>query len=405
MPKRSLTDASVKRIKPPSAGQVDYFDRGYPGMALRVSYGGGKSFVYFYRVGGRLRRMTLGPFPAMSLAAARDAWRAAREEAQVGRDPAKSRKRGAPAMDFESVARDWLKRDRPRKHPRKDRSTRELERVLERELIPAWGHRSIADIAKRDVLELIDGIADRGSVIMARRVQSMVHRLFFWSVARGIIQVNPAAALPKPGHEVQRDRVLSDAELLAVWNAAVTLSWPYGDAIRLLILSGARRDEIGQLRWCEIEPDNRQIKLEGKRTKSGEAHLIPLSTPALAIIENICPVADCEFVFTMNGKRAVTGWSTAKDKLDGACQFSSPWRLHDLRRTVATGLQRLGVNLQVIEAVLGHVSGSRSGVVRTYQRHSFDAEKAAALEAWGAHVMSLLTPRAPAKVLPMRGSR
>jgi integrase len=305
-------------------------------------------------------------------------------------------------MDFESVARDWIKRDRPRKHPRKDRTTRELERVLERELIPAWGHRSIADIAKRDVLELIDGIADRGSVIMARRVQSMVHRLFFWSVARGIIQVNPAAALPKPGHEVQRDRVLSDVELLAVWNAAVMLGWPYGDAIRLLILSGARRDEIGQLRWGEIEPDSRQIKLEGKRTKSGEPHLIQLSTPALTIIENISPIADCEFVFTMNGKRAVTGWSTAKDKLDGVSQFSSPWRFHDLRRTVATGLQRLGVNLQVIEAVLGHVSGSRSGVVRTYQRHSFDAEKAAALEAWGAHVMSLVEGREPAKVLPMR---
>jgi integrase len=373
-------------------------------MALRVSYGGGKSFVYFYRAGGRLRRMTLGTYPAMTLAGAREAWRKAREEAQAGRDPAKAKARPIPSTDFESIARDWLKRDRGKTTPRKDRSARELQRIVERELVPAWGHRPIADLGRRDILDLIDGIADRGAIIMARRVQAVVHRLLKWSVARGVIEINHAAGLPKPGHEVRRDRVLTDAELTTLWKAATDLGWPYGDAIKLLILTGARRDEIGSLQWHEIDLPNAKIRLEGMRTKSGAPHLIPLSGPAIQILECVPRIAGCEFVFTMNSKRSVTGWANAKDKLDQrCCGFGTPWRIHDLRRSVATGLQKLGVTLRVIEAVLGHVSGSRAGVVGIYQRHSFDAEKAAALEAWGAHVTALIEGREPAKVLPMRG--
>ena len=116
-----------------------------------------------------------------------------------------------------------------------------------------------------------------------------------------------------------------------------------------------------------------------------------------------CPlIGKSAFVFSTNGRTPVSGWSRAKDRLDETAQID-PWRIHDLRRTVATGMQKLGVGLQVIEAVLGHVSGSRAGVVGVYQRHSFDAEKRVALEAWGAHVMALIEGRAPGKVLPMRG--
>jgi integrase len=386
----------VARIKPPPKGQIDHFDKGFPGLALRVSYGGGKSWVFFYRIAGKLRRMTLGTYPALSLAEARDAWREARQDAQVGRDPV-LRKREKPAQDFEMVAREWLRRDQA-----KNKSKGEVLRVLERELIPAWGHRAVADLGRRDILDLIDAIADRGAPTMARRVQAYIHRFFTWAVGRGIIDSNPATALPKPGSESKRDRVLTDDELMAVWRAAEELGWPFGTVVRLLILTGARREEVGQLQWSELS--NTTVTLKGARTKNGEPHNIPLSAPAISLLETVPHVAESQFVFTTNSRTPISGWSRAKTELDELAKIEQ-WRVHDLRRTVATGLQKLGSGLQVIEAVLGHTSGSGAGIVGVYQRHSFDAEKRAALEAWGAHVMALVEGHAPSVVLPMRGTR
>jgi hypothetical protein len=158
VPRYGLTAASVKRIKPPVSGQVDHFDRGFPGLALRVSYGGGKSWAFFYRIGGRLRRMTLGTHPAVTLAEARDAWREARLNVAAGRDPAKMKGRDKPTTDFENVAREWLKRDQSH-----NRSYHEVKRILEKEILPAWGHRQVDELGRRDILDLVDGIADRGA--------------------------------------------------------------------------------------------------------------------------------------------------------------------------------------------------------------------------------------------------
>ena len=380
MPKKALTAASVQRIRPPSSGQAEYFDKGYPGLALRVSYGGGRSFVFFYRLGGKLRRLTLGQFPSTSLADAREAWRSAREDVVAGRDPAKSRNRSGTATDFKSVSDEWLKRDQS-----DNKSKKEVERVLNREILPTWEHREVSTITKRDVIQLIEAIADRGTPIMARRTLAYIHRFFKWAISRDIgVENNPAAGVAKPGQETKRDRVLTDKELRAIWKGAEKIGWPWADAIKLLILTGARREEIGQLRWSEIVED--QIRLKGARTKNGQPHNIPLSKPALAIISDLPRInGDADLVFTVTGRTPISGWSKAKIELNAAAP-SEAWRIHDLRRTVATGLQRLGVTLQTIEAVLGHVSGSRGGVVGVYQRHSFDAEKGAALDAWGQHV-------------------
>jgi integrase len=251
------------------------------------------------------------------------------------------------------------------------------------------------------VLDLIDSIADRGAVTMARRVQAHLHRFFKWAVGRGILESNPAADLPKPGNEVRRDRVLSDDEIASVWRGCEQLAWPFGTAICSLLLTGARREEIGQLRWSELDADSASINLRGARTKNAQPHTIPLSTVMSSLLNDVPSIGVSDYVFTTNGKTPVSGWSRAKDRLDQMALID-PWRLHDLRRTVATGMQKLGVGLQVIEAVLGHVSGSRAGVVGVYQRHSFDAEKRVALEAWGAHVMALIEGRAPGKVVPMQ---
>jgi len=170
---------------------------------------------------------------------------------------------------------------------------------------------------------------------------------------------------------------------------------------QLLILSGTRRDEIAALRWSEIKDDT--IILGRERTKAGEGHSIPLAPAVLDIIRGLPRIGDSDFVFTTNGRNPVSGFSGSKRRLDAITKIPS-WRIHDLRRTVATGLQRLGTNLQVIEAVLGHVGGSRSGIVGVYQRHSFDTEKRTALEAWAREVERIVDGK-PAKLLPLRRQR
>jgi integrase len=395
--RRALTAATVERLKPPAKGQIEHFDKGFPGLALRVSYGGGKSWVFFYRVAGKLRRMTLGTYPALSLAEAREAWRDARQEAQRGRDPAIARKTERGSTGYAGVAEEWWRRDQA-----ENRTAAEVKRMLDRYVLPAWGGRSIEEIRRRDVLDVIDAIADRGAISMARRVQSRLNRLFVWCVGRGILTVNPMQGLPKPGSDTKRDRVLSDDELVAVWCGAETLGYPYGRAVQLLLLTGARREEIGQLRWSEVQGDT--IHLEGARTKTGNPHLIPLSTPAMALLEHAPRVAGSDYVFTVTGRKPIRGWSGAKIQLDELASISA-WRIHDLRRTVATGMQKLGVVLQVVEAALGHTAGSRGGIVGIYQRHDYANEKRAALEAWGAHVVDLVEDREPGKVVPMRGKQ
>jgi integrase len=183
-----------------------------------------------------------------------------------------------------------------------------------------------------------------------------------------------------------------------VWNAAKKLGWPYGPAFQLLILTGARREEIGRLRWCEIVDG--AIALDGDRTKNGEPHKIPLSTAAGTVIAQLPRIAGSEFVFTFSGHVPLSGWSQAKRRLDDLGTVRN-WVTHDLRRTCATGLQKLGTPLQVTEAILGHTAGSRGGIIGVYQRHDYANEKRAALEAWGAHVLALVEGRT-ANVVPLR---
>jgi integrase len=374
---RSLTDAAVQRLKPPASGQKDHFDKGYPGLALRISHGGAKAWTYVYRLHGKLHRTTLGRYPAMSLPKAREAWREAQLSVSKGENP-KYRKPSA-ADTFDAVMLEWLKRDQGQ-----NRSLSDVRRALEYNVLPKWRGRLVESLRRRDVVDLIDAVVDRGAMTTARRLHSHLHRFFRWCVGRGLIEQNPMADLPKPGSVVKRDRVLSDFELSLVWKASERVGWPFGPIIRLLILTAARRDEIGALKWSELFSDN--IELKGNRTKNGEPHSIPLTRAALDILNEQPRIS--EFVFSTRGNTPVSGWSKAKCSFDRECAVLNggralpQWRFHDLRRTVATALQRLGTSLQVVEAVLGHVSGSRAGVVGIYQRHGFSQEKRVALEIW-----------------------
>src|SRR6516164_1788733 len=221
MTNRTLTATAVERIRAPATGQTDHFDQGYPGLALRVSYGGAKAWVYFYRLYGKQKRLTLGRWPSMSLAGAREAWRDARKTLDQGESP--KHQRSAQANSFVAVADEWLQRDQAH-----NRSFAKVKRTIERCAKPVWEGRQISTIGRRDINDLIDAVADRGTIIQARRLHAHLHRLFRWAVGRGILETNPMAHLPKPGSEVKRDRVLTDPELAQVLKNVTQLRPPFG---------------------------------------------------------------------------------------------------------------------------------------------------------------------------------
>ena len=239
---------------------------------------------------------------------------------------------------------------------------------------------------RADLRDLIRGIAAEGKITMARRVHGRLQRLFNWATSEDLLSANPMSGLNKPGYEVERERVLTDRELVEVWRGCEAMAWPFGPAIQLLILTGARRSEIGDLRWAEVEED--QIVIPASRYKTDQPHIIPLSEQVKKIIVELPHISGSEYVFTTTGTNPVSGWTNAKRQLP---TLDQPWVLHDLRRTMATGLQRVGIALQVTEAVLGHVAGSRAGVAGIYRRYDHADEKRAALDAWGRHVESLLS--------------
>jgi len=384
MPKKHLTAAFIERVRPPKTGTVHYFDLGYPSLALRVGHGGAKSFEQWYRVNGKQHHETMGRWPGVSLATARETWRKTREAIAKGDNLHEGSPKKSPSMMFERVVEEWLKRDQSENKPS---SLYQVTRSVEADLLPAWSGKRVDQITRRDVIELLDSITDRGAPIMARRVQAYVNRFFAWCIERDILKVDPTAGMPRLGTNKSRDRVLCDDELRRVWAASAHIGL-FGNVVKLLILTGMRREEATQLRWSEINGDT--ITLSGARCKNGTPHIIPLSAPAKALLAGTPRIAGSDFVFTTNGTKPISGWSQPKIKLDEAAGVDS-WRIHDLRRSLATGCQRLGVGLQTVEAVLGHTSGSRDGIVGVYQRHDYQTEKRAALEAWGAYVVGLVS--------------
>jgi integrase len=388
MPKIALTDAAVKRLKAPEAGQVDYFDKGYPGLCLRL---GARKRTWYWigRVGDRLKRHRLGAYPDKGLAEARELWRKAREMAGAGKPP-----RPPPQHRdaVEAVVAEWLKRDQAG-----NATHAEVKAVFDGVIVPEWSGRLITSVDRRDVLELLDAVADRGRIGRARKLHAWLNRLFAWCVGRGILEGSPMAKLPKHGEAVVRDRVLSDAEVRALWRATGEIGHPYGTLVRVLALTLAREAEIARLTWDELDDGGRfhpaagaEIRLAGARTKNGQARTIPITPPAWAIVAAAPRILGCPYVFPSRGLTPIAGWSKLKARLDGKMGVNEPWRLHDLRRTGATALERIGVPLPVTEAILGHTSGSKAGIVAVYQQHDYGPEKRAALAKWGAHVLGIV---------------
>ena len=263
----------------------------------------------------------------------------------------------------------------------------EIERQLKVEINPKIGHKQIGEITKDNILKLVEEIVDRGSPTTGNRVFATLRQIFNWALDRDLITVSP---MPKraPAPETRRDRVVSDQEIKLAWQAFEQLGPPFGAIGKLLLLTGARRDEIAEGAWSEIDLESRTWTIPAARTKNGEPHEIPLSDAAVEILKSLPRVeGKARFVFTTNGRTPVSGFSKARQAIDAAVAHSAGatvprWTLHDLRRTAATNLQKLGTRFEVTEAVLNHRSGSRGGVSGIYQRHAWSAEKRQAFNAW-----------------------
>lgn len=410
-----LTAAAVERIKPPAAGQIDHFDKGYPGLALRVSYGGRKAWTYFYRLHGKQRRHTLGTFPAMTLGKAREEWRAARESVAKGLDPAAGK--AAAKRQGPDTVRDVGEQFIEKWHRPRNRTAGEIARMFEIYLYPEIGDRDIRTITRRDILDLLDKAAERGAGVRVNRVLSATHRMFGWAVERDIIDASPVTGIRAPVGEKARDRVLADDEIRAFWKACVELGDPFGPMFRLLLLTGQRRDEVACATWAEVDLREKVWRLPGNRTKNGRAHDVPLSTQVVALIEALPSKDESDLLFPARfarikgdeaTERSASGFTRAKRRLDThmlavlrAAAIKSDadpdevklpaWRLHDLRRTAASGMARLGVAVHVVEKLLNHVSGTFGGIVGIYQRHDFAEEKRTAAQAWADQIDRLHT--------------
>jgi integrase len=384
---KKLTPISIAKIRP-GATRREIPDAGKPGLFLVVQPSGKKSWAVRYRFQGKPRKCTLDGFS--SLPVAHKQAQAILDAVAEGRDPAAEKREakanlGAASSDlFKAVAADFVKHHtRPNNRPR---YARDVERMLAKDILPAWGERRIHDITKRDVLELLRDIMARGGGLSANRVLSVVKKLFNWSVDQDIISSSPATSVKAPLAQQSRDRILSDDEIRRFWQACEQVPYPFGPLAKLLLLTGQRRDEVARMTWDELDLDERLWTLPATRTKNGRQHAVPLSDAAVTILE-AQPKLGVQ-VFTTDGTRPIGGHSRGKDAIDRA--FSepiAPWIFHDLRRTAASGMAKIGIPVHVTEAVLNHRSGKISGIAAVYNRYDYADEKRDALEAWSRFVL------------------
>jgi integrase len=384
------------------------WDSAFPGFGVRLRKNGGARYVFQYQIGRQQRRVTLGVVTAMRLEQARKAASELHAKVRLGHDPQgqKAEARSRADWTFEPLARRFLTVERERWKPR---TLIEITRHLLQDAKPL--HRAaLAGIDRRRIAELLGELRETRGNIPANRVRSSLSMLFAWAAREGLIELNPVIHTNRAPENGSRDRVPSPEELRAIWAALPDNQ--YGSIVKLLILTGARRDEIGALRRSEIDLNDKIISLPGERTKSRQPHLIPLSPAAITILKAQPRRDGRELVFG-DGPGPFSGWSKAKAQLDAAIAAARgkplpDWRLHDLRRLFSTALHdQLGVAPHIVESLLGHISGHRAGVAGTYNKAQYLAERRRVLDGWADHVLGIVKGRTsrPKNVVTLRRSR
>ncbi len=426
---KALTELALQSLKPAS-GRREIPDGKVGGLYYVIQPTGATSWALRYRHLGKPCKLTIGS-GVIPLKDARDMAREALVKIAKGENPGAEKVAARKAARAaESRVSDLIDKIVPAfiekyaKRNCRESTWKEYERILNTNIVKVWRGRRLGEIVRADIHDLLDGMVARGAEVQANRTFATFRKLCNWAQERGVIDFNPCGGLKAPTQEQARDRVLSDDEIRWAWRAFEKVGWPFGKLGQLLLLTGARRDEIGEARWEEYDAERKKLVLPPARMKAGAAHEIPLCDTAVEIIESLPKIApkpekasakaqDPVYLFTTTGERPISGYSRAKEQFDRAvAEFVKAergtehpvpphWLIHDLRRTVATNLQRLGARLEVTEAILGHVSGSRAGVVGIYQRHNFADEKAAALLAWARKLDAIVTGKTAENVVDL----
>ncbi len=387
MPRIRLTKTAIDAL-PTSKLDVVYWDAGYPGFGVKVTPKGRKVFIVLYRTGGagsKLRKYTIGPYGRVTLHQARVAAQRVFAAKLEGRDPAAEKreaKRRVVADRVEDLLETFIAQ-----RLSQNRSGGEISRLLRREVGKPWAGRSIHEVSKRDVVEVVTAIEQRGAPVAANKALKAIKTFLRWCVGRAVLDQSPAEGVPLPSKEVARDRVLDDSELARVILAAREIGGPYGGIVELLALTGQRREEVARLQRKELDLAQRVWTLPKSRTKNAKTHVVHLSHQSMAVLKHADQPGP--YVFSLLGTKPFREFSRAKRRLDQLSGVTD-WRLHDLRRTCVSGMARLGVAPHVADKILNHQAGTISGVAAVYQRHEFLSERKEALERWAAHVAHIV---------------
>ena len=404
-----LTDriAIAERL-PVGKADIILFDDKLPGFGLRIRSGGKKTWIAQYRFGTAQRRLNIGSIDEVNAAKARQSAADIFAKVRLGQDPqAERRSEQQKAGDvFEELGERYLKAAKARL---REGSYREVERHVVKYWAP-FNRRSIHAINRADVAKRIGEIAEASGIVTANRARATLAAVFTWAMRQGELEANPVSATNKAGEEQPRDRVLPDSEIVEVWKACKADD--FGTIVRLLILTGQRREEVGGMADSEIKIESRLWSLPRDRTKNKLPHDVPLSDTAMTLLADHPRRPKRDLIFGDTESRPFSGWSRARRALDDRIAEArkkagieiplTPWTLHDLRRSMATRLGDLGIQPHVIEALLNHISGSKSGVAGIYNRATYAAEKRQAVDIWAAHLEGLLADK-PLNVVQMRG--
>lgn len=399
--------------KASASGKALYlWDTARKGFGCYISASGAVSFVMQHWAGGRegkATRITLGKHPPMSLDQACKAYDEAKGAAALGVDIGTRQreqkgsikaaiKAGTLEEAFEAYA---ARKAKPGKH------WMETKRLFCKDILPGLGHKTpIGSIKKVHVRELIEA-KEVNAPGVARYMFAVLRPFFAWVADRELIPSSPMADLVPPSAAEKRERTLSDAEIRAVWQGCEGLGWPFGFLYRLLLLTGQRREEVSAMRWDELDLDEATWTIPRERTKNNKEHVVHLSAQALGILQALPRIEGTPFVFTTTGTTAVSGYSKAKHKLDTLAgealgKALKPYRVHDFRRTAASGMARLGIPPEVVERVINHISGAQGGLKGIYQRYDYASQRRDALGAWGDAVETIVSGAKANNVVAIR---
>ncbi|MGB3489829.1 MAG: tyrosine-type recombinase/integrase [Xanthobacteraceae bacterium] len=377
--RKKLTPKLIDNLPAPSARRYEVRDELVVGLLIRVSASGGKVWYAVCRIRGKARRIKIGTYPILSLADAREKARELLRDVQLGKLDEERRE----VLTFGEVTPQFIELyAKPR-----NRSWKSTERVLTK--FSRLNHKPIDEIRRHHIVSILDEMTTIGITVGANRALAAVKKLFAWCVDRGTIEINPVAGLKAPAKEVSRDRVLADEELAAYWKSCNAEGFPFAQFGQILLLTGQRRGEVAGMCWSEIDFERRVWTIPAKRAKNATQHTVPLAPLVVELLKSIPHFLNSDLVFTTTGKTPISGFGRLKRRFTMGVSGDA-WRLHDLRRTMATNMALAGIQPHIIEAVLNHKSGIVSGVAAIYNRHAYLDEKRDALDKWSTRVIELL---------------